>query len=229
MIEARKGGIPTWLVEAYLRRKMRSSFRGLWVRGALPESEQGLVVYANHTSFWDGFVLHTLSKLAGWDAYCVMEERNLERYRFLTRIGAFSIQPGKVGSSLAALRYARGLLRRPRSVVFVFPEGEIRPFGELPLRLKGGVEVLARIAGTPCAPLAIRYAFFEHEKPDILLDLGRVEPPGPLETLRARLEERVAELAAVTRLDGFERLLAGRTGVAERWDRVRGLGNGGAA
>jgi hypothetical protein len=39
-----------------------------------------------------------------------------------------------------------------------------------------------------------------------------------------RLEERVVSLQAVTRLDGFHRLLEGRRGVAERWDALRGLG-----
>jgi 1-acyl-sn-glycerol-3-phosphate acyltransferase len=227
VIEAHKSGLATRVVEAYLRRKMRSAFRGLWVRGQLPAAEQGLVVYANHTSWWDGFVAHQLGKLAGWDAYCVMEERNLQRYRFLARIGAFSIQPGKVGASLAALRYARGLLRRPRAAVLVFPEGEIRPFGELPLRLQGGVEVLARSAGVPCLPVAIRYAFFEHEKPDVLLEVGTAEAPAPPEVLRQRLEALVMRLGRVTRLDGFQRLLAGGRGVSERWDRVRGLGGGG--
>lgn len=229
MVRAHKGGLPTWAVEAYLERKMRSAFRGLWLRGALPSAGEGRLVYCNHTSWWDGFVIHALAKCAGWDAYCLMEGKNLERYRFLTRIGAFSVHPGKAGSALASLRYARGLLREKRATVVLFPEGEIRPFGEAPLRLQRGIEVLAKVAGTPCLPVAIRYAFFEHEKPDVLLEVGASHPPTSLSAFAEALGSSVLSLQAVTRLDGFRRLLVGRAGVAERWDRVRGLGDGGKA
>jgi 1-acyl-sn-glycerol-3-phosphate acyltransferase len=229
VIRARKGGLSTWAVEAYLRTKMRSAFRGLWLRGVLPPGDAGLLVYANHASFWDGFVLHALAQAAGWDAYCLMEEKNLRRYRFLTRLGAFSVCPGEVASTLAAFRYAKGLLKEKAAVV-LFPEGEIRPFGELPLRLEGGLEVLARVSQAACLPVAIRYAFFEDEKPDILLEVGVAHPAVSLAAFGERLGAGVESLHDVRRLDGFQRLWAGRAGVAQRWDRVRGLlGGGGAA
>ncbi len=229
MRKANKGGLGTFVVEAYLRRKIRHAFRGVWLSGTLPKADRGLLVYANHTSWWDGFVVHALGRAAGWDAYALMEEKNLERYRFLGRIGAFGVRPGEARSSLASLRYAASLLRRPRAAVFVFPEGEIRPFGERPLRLLRGVEVLARMAQAPCCALGIRYAFFEHERPDVLLELGPVHPPGPLSTFAGQLEAQVASLSRRTRLDGLQQLLAGAPGVAERWDAVRGLPGGGTA
>jgi 1-acyl-sn-glycerol-3-phosphate acyltransferase len=229
LVRAHKGGLPTWAVEAYLRRKMRGAFRGLWLRGALPSGSEGRLVYCNHTNWWDGFVVHALAQCAGWDAYCLMEEKNLERYRFLTRIGAFSVHPGRAGSALASLRYAMGLLQEKRAAVVLFPEGEIRPFGEAPLHLQRGVEVLARAAGAPCLPVAIRYAFFEHEKPDVLLEVGAAHPPTSLSAFAEALGRCVLSLQSVTRLDGFRNVLAGRAGVAERWDRARGPWRGGTA
>ncbi len=223
MIPACKGCLRMRVAEAYVRRKVQASFRGVWLRGELPESPDGLLIYANHTNWWDGFVMHQLSKAAGWDGYALMEERNLARYRFLRHLGAFSVRRGEAGSSLETLRYARGLLRRPGAAVFVFPEGEHRPAGELPLRLQRGVETLARMSGVPSVPVAVRYAFFEHERPDVLLDIGAPHPPLRLSDYRRRLEERVVALQAVTRLEGFQRLLEGHRGVAERWDSARGL------
>jgi 1-acyl-sn-glycerol-3-phosphate acyltransferase len=224
MIPACKGGLRQRLVEAYVRRKVRASFRGVWLRGELPAAQGGLLVYVNHANWWDGFVLHPLAKAAGWDGYVMMEERNLARYPFLRRIGAFSVRRGEAASSLETLRYARGLLRQPDTAVFVFPEGEHRPPGELPLRLERGIETLARMSEVRCLPVSIRYAFFEHERPDVLLDVGAPHPPLRLRDYQQRLEERVLALQSVTRLDGFHRLLEGRRGVAERWDAVRGHG-----
>ena len=223
MIPACKGCLRQRLVEAYVRRKVRASFRGVWLRGEMPPAQGGLLVYVNHGNWWDGFVLHQLAKAAGWDGYALMEERNLARYRFLRHLGAFSVRRGEAVSSLETLRYARGLLEKSEAAVFVFPEGEHRPPGELPLRLERGVETLARMSQVRSVPVAIRYAFFEHERPDALLDIGTPHPPLRLAEYRRRLEERVVALQSVTRLDGFHRLLEGRRGVVERWDAVRGL------
>lgn len=226
MIPACKGCLRQRVVDAYVRRKVRGAFRAVWLRGELPPAPKGLLIYVNHTNWWDGFVVHQLGKAAGWDGYALMEERNLARYPFLRHIGAFSVRRGEAASSLETLRYARRLLRRPGAAIFVFPEGEHRPPGELPLRLERGVEALARLSGVPSVPVAVRYAFFEHERPDVLLEVGTPHPPLRLADYQRRLEERLVALQAVTRLDGFHRLLGGHRGVAERWDAVRGLGEG---
>ena len=223
MIRAAKRGPFGWLLDRYVGWKFRSSFRGLWVRGELPSDEGARLVYVNHSNWWDGFVLHQLGQVAGWDAYCLMEEKNLRRYRFLSRIGAFSIRPGDPSSALESLRYARELMRLPRATVFLFPEGEHRPFGVLPMRLQRGVELLARAGRVECVPVALRYAFFEHERPDVLVEVGTPHPPGPLELFQESLEAAVRQVAAVTSLEGFTQRLKGGTGVAERWDSVRGV------
>ncbi len=222
MIRAAKGGLFGKVLDGYVGWKFRSSFRGLWVRGQLPGGEGARLVYANHSNWWDGFVLHQLGKAAGWDAYCVMEEQNLERYRFLSKLGAFSIRRGEAASSLETLRYARELLRKPRAAVCIFPEGELRPFGVLPLRLERGVELLGRVGQVECVPLAIRYTFFEHERPDVLVEVGTAHAAGALARFQSELEGAVRRLAEVKSLEGFSRVVSGGMGVAERWDAVRG-------
>ena len=221
MIRAAKGGLLGRLAEGYVGWKFRSAFRGLWVRGPLPRGPESRLVYANHSNWWDGFVLHQLGQAAGWDAYCVMEEHNLARYRFLSRLGAFSIRRGEGASSLETLRYARGLLRLPRAAVCIFPEGQLRPFGMRAPRLERGVELLARVGGVACVPLAIRYVFLEHERPDVIVEVGEAHPAAPLEHFQRELEGVVRRLEAVTQLDGFTQVVGGASGVAERWDRVR--------
>jgi 1-acyl-sn-glycerol-3-phosphate acyltransferase len=224
MIRDAKGGLFTRALEWYVARKVRSAFRGVWVRGELPSAEGGLLCYLNHSSFWDGFIVHQLAQVAGWDGYAVMEEANLARYPFHRRIGAFSVRRGEAKSALETVRYAaRDVLRRPGAAVMIFPEGELRG-GAGPLQpLRGGVEVMARLAKVRSVPIALRYAFLEHERPDVLIEVGAPHAPAPLERYAAELSAVYTRVNAATSLDGFRRVIAGRRGVQERWDDVRGL------
>jgi 1-acyl-sn-glycerol-3-phosphate acyltransferase len=218
-----KGGLRTRLIDWYIGHKVRAAFRGLWVRGTLPGSESGLVVYLNHSSFWDGFIAHQLGKLAGWDAYAMMEEANLARYPFHRRIGAFSVRRGDPRSALETLRHARRVLGRPRAAVVVFPEGQLQP-GQGPLLpFSRGVEVLARSARVRCLPVAVRYAFLEHEHPDVLVEVGEAHAPDSLERFEAELAGVYARVSGAQSREGFRLALPGRRSVQERWDQVRGL------
>jgi len=222
MIRADKGGLFTRALDWYIGRKVRTAFRGVWVRGALPASEGGLLAYLNHSSFWDGFLVHQLAAVAGWNGFAMMDEANLAKYRFHTRIGAFSVQRA-AKSALATVRYTRELLAQKDATVFIFPEGELRP-GQGPLGpLQRGVELIARTSGARCLPIAIRYAFLEHEHPDVLIDVGPSHPPGPLSVFEAGLSSAYERVSAARSTEGFTRVIQGRTSVQERWDSVRRL------
>ncbi len=224
MIKDNRGGVFAHLLDWYFGRKVRSTFRGVWARGELPTADGGLLVYMNHSSFWDGFVLHQLAKAAGWDAYAMMDEANLAKYRFHTRLGAFSVRRGDRASGLESVRYAADeVLRRPNAAVFIFPEGELMPGGGAPVEFKRGVEVIARRANVRCLPVAIRYAFLEHERPDVLLEVGAVHPPDELPHFHRELTQAWTRLAAVRDTRGFRCLVHGRRGAKERWDSVRRL------
>lgn len=225
MIRANKGGPLGAMWDLYIDRKVRRSFRALWTRGALPEGDAPILLYANHASWWDGFIAHQLCRATRRDGYCMMEEENLARYRFLSRIGAFSVRRHEALSSLESLRYARSLLQKPRAVVVIFPEGELHPFGSRDLRLERGVELLARVSVARCVPVAIRAAMFEHELPDVLIDVGDAHGLATLASFEERLRAQVERVAAARSTDGFLPLVRGRSGVAERWDTWRAAGS----
>lgn len=230
MIRDAKGGPFTALLDWYIGRKVRGAFRGVWARGALPSADGGLLVYLNHSSFWDGFVLHQLGRAAGWNAFAMMEEANLAKYRFHTRIGAFSVRRGDRRSAVETVRYAADdVLKRERAALFVFPEGELRAGGGPLQPLRRGVEVIAKRAQVRCLPVAIRYAFLEHEYPDVLLEVGAPHPPDELPRFVAGLSEAYARVGEARSTDGFTRLVAGRSGVQARWDAVRRLPDSSAA
>jgi 1-acyl-sn-glycerol-3-phosphate acyltransferase len=223
MIHDAKGGLFTWALDVYIRRKLQSAFRGVWVRGAVPSSEGGLITYFNHSSFWDGFIAQQFTERTGMNGFAMMEEENLAKYRFHTRIGAFGVKRADPKSALSSIRYAREVLRRPKAAVVIFPEGELRA-GQGPLLpLQRGVEVLARAANVRSVPIAVRYAFLEHEHPDVLIEVGTPHAPGPLSVFEQGLNETYARVMSARSLEGFTCLLRGRSSVQERWDSVRRL------
>ncbi len=223
MIVDAKQPLLTWALGQYVEWKLRRAFRGIWLDGALPDGNDGLLCYANHSSFWDGFVAHQLVRHADRDGYVVMEEQNLRRYRFFTRLGAMSIRRKDSQSALQTLRYARRVLQRPKAAVFLFPQGRIEANPPAPLRFERGVEVLARMSNVRCVPIAFRCAFFEHEYPDVLIRVGEPHPPELLAQMQSRLSGLVASLQAIDGVEGLRPLVRGRRSVAQRWDAARGL------
>jgi 1-acyl-sn-glycerol-3-phosphate acyltransferase len=222
VIVANKGGPLAWWWGQSITARVKRAFRGVWARGSLPSQSGGLLVYSNHVGFWDGFVMDQLCRSENWDGYCFMEEEHLRRYRFLTRVGAFSVRRGNGASARESLRYARDLLSAGRTV-FIFPQGELRPQATEPGPLSRGVAVLARQSGVRCLPLGLRYAFFEAERPEVLVQVGEVHPPGPFERFEEGLSTVMREVSVARNLEGWRRIVRGQPGVAERWDAVRGL------
>lgn len=205
MIAPNKGGPLGWLVARYVDWRLRRDFRGIWMRGELPASDEGLILYANHPSWWDGFAMHHVCVAHGRDAYCLMEEQNLQRFRFLSRLGAFSIRRGDPRSAVESLGASRTLLRKPRAGLIIFPQGVLTPHAKAPLQLERGIELLARRAKATCVPVGLRYAFFEAERPDLVIEVGQAHPPGDLAQFCAALDEVTSSVASAQTLDGFRR------------------------
>ncbi len=221
MIEADKRGPLAAFWRWFAEREVRRAFRGVYVGGAPPPSERSVLVYANHRSWWDGFAVHTAFRALGLEPYAAMDEANLERFRFLRRIGAFSIRPGDPRSAVQSFRYAHRLLARPRSAVIVFPEGELRPGAVAPLRLSRGIAALAAMTQARCVPVAFRYAFFENERPDLLVCFGAGHEAAPLARFEEGLNEVVTKVDEVQRPDQYTCLVEGTLSPAERWRRAR--------
>ena len=205
MIEPQKSGPLGWLTARYIDWRLRRDFRGLWVRGELPASDESLIFYGNHPGWWDGFAMHHLCVSTKRDGYCLMEEQHLAKHRFLRRLGAFSIRRGDARSAVESLGLAGRLLERPRAVVIIFPQGVLTPHAAPPFTLERGVELLARRSGATCVPVGLRYAFFEGERPDLLMEVGPAHPPGPLSTFSTALGEVVAGVMSAQTLNGFRR------------------------
>jgi 1-acyl-sn-glycerol-3-phosphate acyltransferase len=223
VIRDRKSPILTRWLNAYFQFKMRRAFRAVWMSGSLPRGDEPFLVYANHTSFWDGFLAQAIAQHSSRDVYAVMEEHNLARYRFLARVGAISIRRDDARSALETFKYVTTVLTRPSATVFIFPQGKIISNQQRPLQLERGAALLARMGKVRCVPIALRYTMFEHEFPDVLVSVGAPHVATSIEEMEKNLTALCDELSLRRDPSGFDVIVAGRQSVAERWDAARGM------
>lgn len=224
------------LFAGYIRRLFRKHFHAVWVRGpgAATDPGQPLLVYCNHSTWWDGFIALLVSReVLRRRQYVLMEERQLRRYPFFRYVGAFSVVREDPRDAARSLLYARSVLRRPGSAVWIFPQGEMHPSDHRPLRFHAGTALLARaVPGCRVLPAAVRCDFLGDQRPECFIDLGEpgvVPDTGAREGVTTLLEDRATALLDRLRadvLDGrrseFRLLLAGADSVNTRLDRLGG-------
>lgn len=239
MIPAAKSAPLEALLDLYTAGQLRKHFGRIMLRegaaGAGLDRSLPVILFANHSNWWDGLIAFFLSRrVLHVDAYTMMEERQLARYRFFRWMGAFSVDRENPRSAFSSMAYAISLLDRPGRAVWMFPQGVMRPNDVRPLRFFRGIE---RLASAPprvqLLPVAFRYEFLMGQRPECFIAFGSpvTPPPGkpPRGALTADLERRLTDLlddlrGAVVggRLEGFATILKGRASTNVRWDRLRG-------
>lgn len=210
--------IETWIARALpqlMLRALRSGLHGVWGRGSwerLPSG--GAVVAMNHHAWWDVYLVYLVVRRLGRPAAAIMAAEQLERFPFFRRLGVVSEREPR-----AALRHlASGAL------LFVFPEGELRPAGGIGA-LQPGAAWLAGRARVPLVPLALRVLMRGAQHPEAFVSLGEPLPPGPdatsalagaLDALLLDLDRTLAAADPERPPAGFETWLVGRRRSDER-------------
>jgi 1-acyl-sn-glycerol-3-phosphate acyltransferase len=180
------------IVRMYFRRHFRSVMvQQAEVLGGLAGP---LIVYANHSSWWDPMVSVLLAEtlLPGRKHYAPMDAAALKRYPILAKIGIFPVETGTARGAAQFLRTSQAILASG-GVVWITPQGRFADSRERPLGFRAGLGALA--ARTPEAvmiPLAIEYTFWDERLPETLLRFGKP----------VRMAEGVGTDAASERLEG---------------------------
>jgi 1-acyl-sn-glycerol-3-phosphate acyltransferase len=186
------------------RRLTRTRIAGL--PRQLPR-DRPLLLVANHTSWWDGFLLrdvHTALRPRA-PMYSVMTEAELQRLPLLRLLGAVPLRQASADSLRRLLSGLRAATReRPDTSVLFFPQGRIWPAWRRPLDFHRGVEVVAR-ALAPCyvLPVALHVESLHRSSPAAFVRVGRVMHV-PEQTVTAGM----LELAVAEQLDLTADLLA---------------------
>jgi 1-acyl-sn-glycerol-3-phosphate acyltransferase len=159
------------VVRSYFRRH----FRAVSVQRAevLAQASGPLVVYANHSSWWDPMVSVLLAEKlqAGARHYAPMDAAALAKYPILRRLGIFPIDMATARGAAQFLRTSQGILDSG-GVLWITPQGRFADAREA-LVFKPGLGALAaRNPGLRFVPLAIEYTFWDERLPETLLRFG---------------------------------------------------------
>ncbi len=142
-----------------------------------------VIFYANHAYWWDGFWSPLCTEeFFRQNLHIIIEYQQLKKHRFLTRIGAFSLDRSRPRSVLDTLRYAAELLTAEgerQNALWIFPQGKIEPVDQRPLLfLKGTASIVSRVLEkTPSIYLVSvvsRIEYLGEQKPE--LSLSFLEP-----------------------------------------------------
>ncbi len=208
-----------------------------------------VLIAMTHPGWWDPIVAFWLWSrwLGDRSPIAPMEAEQLRRFGFFRRLGIFGIDP----DAPDALRRTAGHIARRfaedrRRVLWITPQGRFTDArDDAPLR-PGAAAIAASTEGALVIALAVEYAFWQDQRPEVFLAAAQVEPPegagfrrttpGWHRALTAALRgvrARLAESVVARNPDAFEALLGGDAArinpLYDLWLRLRGRGGAIAA
>lgn len=217
---------------------LRRHFHTLAMRGHIEAaaSDRPIVYIMNHSSWWDGLTVYHAARFAGHrQHYYMMDEKQLSRYRFFHKLGAFSIDKESLRGILQSLRYAADLLEAGNSV-WIYPQGDIYHLEERPLYFQNGIGyLLERCPQAVVQPVSAYYTLGMNQKAEATLWFG--EPvhhnwaafgrKGIASNLQELLERQLDAHRALAiaapdgQLQGFRPLLIGSLSTNEVFDAFK--------
>lgn len=207
MITARKSKLFERVFTLYNLNLIARRFEGLRVAGLNYLKERGnsvpLVLYANHSSWWDGLVAFAVGRECRLQQYAMMEERGLRMYPFHRKLGAFSVVRESAREAMRSIEYAAELLNETNRVLWVFPQGETQPNDARPLKMfTGAARIVERLNTVDVAAVAVRYEFLDDFRPEIFVRVGSPERITPTESFNVKSFTRAMEKSLTDALDG---------------------------
>lgn len=173
MIKAEKNSLFEQLFFFYNTHLLKKHFHGIFVKYPEDLPDQALL-FANHSSWWDGLVLFHLNKrVLKQDIHVMMHEKGLKDFRFFRRLGAYSVNRENPRDILESLRYGAHLLNSQKTAC-IFPQGdekhqELRPLGFMP----GILSLAEKADAVPLLPIAFYYTFGHQKKQAIYIKIGK--------------------------------------------------------
>lgn len=139
-------------------------------------SDLPLIITPNHISWWDGFFIDYITRrFLIRKSYIMMLEKQLSRYWFFQKIGAFSINPTHRKSIAETVIYTQDLIHNPQNFLVFYPQGSIESFEMRPLSLKRGLQLfLKKIPEVQVLLLGFKIQYYNQKNPAVLARFGEI-------------------------------------------------------
>ena len=243
MIETNKNKYWTLAFKAYTRRYLAKHFFRVHFANENPtlkfDGTIPTIGIMNHSSWWDVLISFYLTNhLLPFDSYGVMDEPQLQRYRFFSKVGLYSVnrESGLTGIK-EFLSYSQKLLTAaPNRIVWVCPQGDLVSNDLRPIRFFPGVAHLVKHLGRcQVLPLALDYEFCQEPQPEAFALLGKPilfessrktdaeKLNKQLEEAMTRLMDQLKEKTKQRDFSSFTPLVSGKKGIHKIYDTVTRL------
>lgn len=170
-----------------------------------------LIIYANHSSWWDGLVFYEILRKAKIDGFVMMEEKQLKNLHLFRKIGAFSVVRENPRKAVESMNYAVTLLRdKVDRALLIFPQGEIKPNEARPLQFYNGLSrIVQKLKSCDIVPVALRYEFLGEFKPEIFVKIGEIQEFRELEKIDSKELTKDSEIKLTNLLNDLKGDIAG--------------------
>ena len=205
-IPAKESRFLIWFFDWYTRWLLRRRFKNIFIKQDYkPGADTKTVYYINHNLWWDGLLPLFLSRnVFHQTARAFMEDKQMHKHQFFSKIGAFSINLSDPRSTLRSLRFAIDSLKKLNSSLYIYPEGEITPVSASKPEFKKGMAWLYQNTDIEIdfVPIAFYSHTFRDSKPELYINIGKrseIDRSLAKDELTSRFEEDVHQLLIETR------------------------------
>lgn len=136
------------------------------------------IAFAPHTNWWDGIVAYNIVKRIFKKEIRLMVEE-LNRFPLLRRAGAFPVNKKSPQASMTALKYSIDVIEDLDNVLYIFPQGIIKPPNFRPIEFQTGLTYIAQKAAKKygkvnLVPIGVNYFFLRADKPEVMVEIGEI-------------------------------------------------------
>ncbi|MDA3880101.1 MAG: lysophospholipid acyltransferase family protein [Prolixibacteraceae bacterium] len=177
MIKSEHHPVITKIFDWYIPHIIKKDFARVETIGEWQSiTDRASLIIGNHVSWWDGFwVLHLNHKFLHKDLHVMILEEQLKKNKILSKVGAYSVNPGS-RSVVESLKYTAELLSDKNNAVVVYPQGRISTFTGPSFNFKPGIEWVLKKSN----PIQLLFYtafvdYFSERKPTLHLYLGEIE------------------------------------------------------
>lgn len=177
-IPANESPLYLWFFKWYTYYLSKIRFQNVYYRTSYtPDPKKSTLFLANHHYWWDGLIPLLMNEFVfRQGARAIMEDKQMARHPFFSKIGAFSIDRNNPRHALTSLLYGAEWLKSPGNSLFVYPEGKITsPYSSMACE-KGFSRIIDEVPETDVVALVIHISHHLSDKPSLFIDIQDINP-----------------------------------------------------